>query len=792
VPLRASDLVDLAKTVASACDAGDIAWKYAFAGKKVRFDPNEPPSLLNSFFHDDIKDAISLLEQDRLPEVVSTIFDPSAKKHDVFRDEADQAALLRAGTITRSAWPSRKSLALMQQAAIRAAHSSDARAMVSVNGPPGTGKTTLLRSFIAENIVKRAERLVEIDNPSDAWTIIEARGESQSAVYTLAPALTGFEMVVASNNNGAIENITNDIPLESTVSGYEAVLAEIDQFSSVALNIANHRRTSQNEIKKTWGLIAAALGAKKKRQAFVEPFLMTASPEITAGVQTLHEFIDTRPCTDWEAARTAFRSSHEKLLMHIAGLPERDVAWSLLPTKDRQLSTPFIDATIERMQIDVFVRALVLHRCFVQSSWTEISANLTAWSSLVMRPWLASDLGCETATAVWKSFFLICPVLSTTFASARRMLEGVVWSSLGWALIDEAGQATPQSALGVLLRCKRAIVVGDPLQLEPIVSLSSSIVRLVEKTYGANSSFITSDNGVSLQTVADRCSVHGTTRQVTGPDKSVRNEWIGIPLVVHRRCLEPMFSMSNQIYGQDMISSVDEPDGLHERHPFGESVWIETFGAAHPHAVREQIDLVTKMVLRLFGYYRKRYRELESTLSPNANIEEVRRILDPWSTPSLSVIAPFRQVEEQLQERLSEFRGLGKWAELHVGTIHKFQGKESEAVIVVLGLDEKTKGAASFATSKPNMMNVAVTRAKHRLYVVGSSAVWGDTPYFGDIYAEFKDNSAFKTELEFRAVIDERAPHFPAFEPALKAGKKNKSGRRPKAAPVGITQLLGG
>ena len=57
----------------------------------------------------------------------------------------------------------------------------------------------------------------------------------------------------------------------------------------------------------------------------------------------------------------------------------------------------------------------------------------------------------------------------------------------------------------------------------------------------------------------------------------------------------------------------------------------------------------------------------------------------------------------------------------NVGTVHTFQGKEADIVFLVLGCDEKSRGAASwaFGSSNPNIMNVAATRAKEEFYIIG-------------------------------------------------------------------------
>jgi superfamily I DNA and/or RNA helicase len=60
-----------------------------------------------------------------------------------------------------------------------------------------------------------------------------------------------------------------------------------------------------------------------------------------------------------------------------------------------------------------------------------------------------------------------------------------------------------------------------------------------------------------------------------------------------------------------------------------------------------------------------------------------------------------------------------------VGTIHTVQGREVDTVILLLGAPKSSqRRARQWAASLPNIVNVAVSRAKQNLYVVGSAAAW--------------------------------------------------------------------
>ncbi|MGW4180523.1 hypothetical protein ACWEK2_00035 [Streptomyces albidoflavus] len=123
-------------------------------------------------------------------------------------------------------WPadSAKPLVLSQQFVVNRVIASlgqdDGRGLYAVNGPPGTGKTTMLRDLIAAPVVQRAQRLVALARPEDAFArkprtlrTEETAGKTYPRIiHPLIPEPTGFEIVIASSSNGAVENVTLEVP----------------------------------------------------------------------------------------------------------------------------------------------------------------------------------------------------------------------------------------------------------------------------------------------------------------------------------------------------------------------------------------------------------------------------------------------------------------------------------------------------------------------------------------------------------------------------------------------------
>ena len=369
-----------------------------------------------------------------------------------------------------------------------------------------------------------------------------------------------------------------------------------------------------------------------------------------------------------------------------ASWPERNAT-----DEQRELSAPWLHERWRKAREDVFIAALDVHRAFIENNPVKMAANI----GLAM-DWLKGrKLTEKQAGLALDSLSLVVPVISSTFASMPRMFRDTGQEAIGWLLIDEAGQAQPQHAIGAIWRAKRTVLVGDPKQLEPVSGIPSTVEGALGKHYKIPSCWW--PGKVSAQILADQTMDVGTYL----PDPESEQIWVGCPLRVHRRCDDPMFSISNHIAYDGLMVHGKKP-GLVD---FPESGWLDVKGrTCEGNWVVEEGAAVEKLLLALRHQY---------SLTPD----------------DVFLISPFKDCAKQLN-RIAKRLGFRMD---RTGTVHKTQGKEATVVILVLGGNIKSQGAKAWAAEKPNLLNVAVSRAKQRIYVIGERALWEKQPYFSTL-----------------------------------------------------------
>lgn len=826
--------------------------------------------LLNSFYLEDLERIAKSLQTEKLPKAFQDYLTGCLGRADIGKriNLSDHPAVLQSCLTPEyypdGCWPSPYCASLMQQFAINRVmddlSGKKQEGLFSVNGPPGTGKTTLLRDIIAAILVQRAHHMIQFDEPAKAFTKLEETKKSEGYVpfiYEPHASICDGGIVVASSNNGAVENISKELPLKKEIKGYADRLG---YFRTVSEGCVDPEH---------WGLIAAVMGSKKNQRKLIDA-IWNKSPK--ARKQTLYQSLrDTQQAptqAQWQETVTSFRNKlqavrrekqrlmegmkeaaqwtdlprmveeadrhvldelqelekliqgkqtflsetqagnerqrmaleearreqeqvlqsrphwlsywisrekrvsyqarleavaskierltqqvreHDELLQvheqrlsvqrtklkQVQGERERyaplmEVCAELkgaytdasfchkINTREAQENSPWYSEELKKLESELFVEAMKVNECFLlmanQTSDRNISGrNLSGRIETTLDRFFkflksGEDLNEQQIRAMWNTFWLVIPVVSSTFASIQRMFGNLGPGSIPWLFIDEAGQAVPQAAAGALWRCKRAVVVGDPFQIEPVVTTPDAIIKELGNHFDLK--WEQMDSTLSVQRMADRVNRYGWT---------MNDDWVGSPLRVHRRCTDPMFSIANEIaYAGMMYNSTPSASTK----LLMETAFVDVRGnveAGCRHYVTAQGEVIRKMIL-----------------------DEIDR---QQALPDLFVISPFSEIPSKLRSELEKplkaavanlpqqmnDKKVNDWLDTHIGTVHTFQGKQAEGVILCLGLDSTKEGAAQWAASKPNLLNVALTRAKLRFVAVGDGQIWLGKPYFREL-----------------------------------------------------------
>jgi very-short-patch-repair endonuclease len=281
-------------------------------------------------------------------------------------------------------------------------------------------------------------------------------------------------------------------------------------------------------------------------------------------------------------------------------------------------------------------------------------------------------------------------------------------------IIDEASQCDIPSALPLLFRARRALIIGDPRQLRHISTLPQPVEEELARLHGVADLLATwSYNQRSLYELAEAATIERGDRPVL--------------LAEHYRSHPEIIEFSNQkfYHGQLILRTPlrrlrkrlgTEPAGL---------FWHDVHGTVKRSSRSAVNEDEVRAVLRLLDHWMRTGFLLRDKVS-------------------FGVVTPFRLQMETLAEAIRA----SLWWELvegrlSVGTAHRFQGDERDVMIFSPVVAEgMLPRLVRWVADTDQLLNVAITRARAALHVVGDlRACVAAGGFLGDFAVAARDSS---------------------------------------------------
>jgi len=300
-------------------------------------------------------------------------------------------------------------------------------------------------------------------------------------------------------------------------------------------------------------------------------------------------------------------------------------------------------------------------------------------------------------------------ITATLVGSVNRYIRNKQFSTV---FIDEAGQALEPACWIPITKAERVVLAGDHWQLPPTVkSMEAEKAGLSETLF----------------------------------EKAMQRQKASQMLKVQYRMNEKIMGFSNQMFYENELIA-DESVKNHSLSSFSEDAifaqaveFIDTAGTGfseitHPETLsklnEEEANLLFKHLTKTIQYFDENRREVFDT------------------DFSIGIVSPYKAQVKLLRELLYNQPDLQDFLPyIQVNTIDGFQGQEREVIYISL-VRSNDEGKIGFLADT-RRMNVALTRARKKLVVIGDSATIAQSKFYSQFLDYIDKINAYKTAWEF-------------------------------------------
>lgn len=384
------------------------------------------------------------------------------------------------------------------------------------------------------------------------------------------------------------------------------------------------------------------------------------------------------------------------------------------PSKD---STNFYDMLDTTIRYQAFVDAV--H--YWEGRWIEETSGFLMSSRDDKK-----KRGQEVCKTHWRRRAMLTPCFVSTFYMAPKFFDygrylgedcnGTIFGNppltdfIDWLIVDEAGQVPPEVGAGVFALARKAVVVGDVMQIEPVwnirpkvdmgnlkkVGLIAGNEKVGEDIYEPKG--FLSSSGSILQMAQNACSF-------AEEEKRER----GMMLVEHRRCYNQIIEYCNELAYQGLLLPLRGPANEDNLYPPMLCIHVEGRSSQSKDRHNDsECDAICQWLIEQKSAIEQKYID-------GKDYQQIEDIV--------GILTPFVGQKNHLKRAL---RKAGFDTErFKLGTVHALQGAERPIVLFSTVYGPGDVGTMFFDYgNKPNMLNVAVSRAKDSFIVFANTKIF--------------------------------------------------------------------
>ncbi|SDE32778.1 Superfamily I DNA and/or RNA helicase [Dyadobacter soli] len=292
-------------------------------------------------------------------------------------------------------------------------------------------------------------------------------------------------------------------------------------------------------------------------------------------------------------------------------------------------------------------------------------------------------------------------VTATLVGSNHFIVRGMKYRTV---VIDEAGQALEPACWIPILKAEKVVFAGDHLQLPPTIKSEDA-----------------AKGGLSTTLLEKSVALH--------PDSVVLLE-------EQYRMNEAIMGYSSKVFYQDKLKA---HESVASRVLFpGEAplAFVDTAGCGFDEKLEGTSSTNPEEAVFLFKHLTQLATEFAQR---NAKIEDF---------PSIAIISPYKEQINILKTQLAHALDLQPYLDkIAVNTIDSFQGQERDVVYISM-TRSNAEGQIGFLADI-RRMNVAMTRARKKLVVIGDSATLSVLPFYENFIAYAEGLNTYQSAWEF-------------------------------------------